>query len=98
MNFRPSGLVAMQKVVGSSPIIRFENPRKSGVSFLRLQTCVPDESQTLDSKLRVGMQKLASVGGAGESPRTRAGTPPSHGGGTRSNPVWALSPCKSAIL
>ena len=28
---RTSGLVAMQKVEGSSPFIRFQNPRKSGV-------------------------------------------------------------------
>jgi hypothetical protein len=35
----------MQKVVGSSPIIRFENPRKSGVLFWKKTTWVPDESQ-----------------------------------------------------
>ena len=47
-------VLAMQKVEGSSPFIRSQNPRKSGVLFAEIATCVPDESQSLRSKWRLG--------------------------------------------
>jgi hypothetical protein len=43
---------AMQKVEGSSPFIRFKNPRKSGVFVAIMATWVPDVSQKRDPKLR----------------------------------------------
>jgi hypothetical protein len=44
----------MQKVEGSSPFIRFENPRKSGVFVCRHDYVSPRCVPRLDSKLRLG--------------------------------------------
>jgi hypothetical protein len=44
----------MQKVVGSSPIIRSQNPVNRGFLFGNETTWVPDVSQQLVSKLRLG--------------------------------------------
>jgi hypothetical protein len=48
-------VLAMQKVEGSSPFIRSENPRKSGVFVWRIGACVPNESQFAQSRSRGGV-------------------------------------------